>query len=62
MVLEAQNRLGFLIYLGLYENILPFLFLYQDFSTVKVLLQQAAACLHWTLYIHPSKPFLKHQK
>lgn len=46
MVLEAQNRLGFLIYLGLYENILPFLFLYQDFSTVKVLLQQAAACLH----------------
>lgn len=41
----------------MYENILQFLFLKQAFSIVKELLQRAAACLHGTLYIHPSIPF-----
>jgi len=37
-------------------------FLNKDFSIVKVLLHCAAVCLHSTLCIPPSIPFLKEQK
>lgn len=43
---KSPKQARVLINLGLYENILPFPFLKQVFSTVKVCLQHPAACLH----------------
>lgn len=43
---KSPKQARVLINLGLYENILPFLFLKQVFSTVKVCLQHATGCLH----------------